>query len=65
MDFEARKYNLGLDLEGDFWETGSGNEKCNVYKIRGKRSGRESYKVGTVQFSSVQSLSRVQLFATP
>ena len=32
MDFEARKYNLGLDLEGDFWETGSGNEKCNVYK---------------------------------
>ena len=31
-DSEARKYSLGLDLEGGFWEAGSGNEKCNVYK---------------------------------
>ena len=31
-DSEARKYSLGLDLEGGFWEAGYGNEKCNVYK---------------------------------
>ena len=30
-DFEARKYSLGLGLEGGFWEAGSGNEQCNMY----------------------------------
>ena len=47
------------------WETGKQWKQCQTLFFWATKSLQRVIQFSSVQFSSVQSLSRVQLFATP
>ena len=56
---------LGIYLENDMIQNDTRTPVCNVALLTIASTWKQPKWPSTVQFSSVQSLSRVQLFATP